>query len=146
MGTDNYWSRHRLKCATQAEILRAHQRDDDFVKHLRDKLSETLQNFSAHSALSRCVQSDIPFKLLYFVFTSGMGNQTLGEEYTGIVQADLEARRVPTLTVRSERNVYHAREEHSSESCIFVNPLPLPLNLFLALVGKGAGRNLGMLR
>ncbi|KAL0124201.1 hypothetical protein PUN28_006198 [Cardiocondyla obscurior] len=29
-----------------------------------------------------------------------MGNQTLGEEYTGIVQANLEQRRVPTLTVR----------------------------------------------
>ncbi|KAH0956751.1 hypothetical protein HN011_008784 [Eciton burchellii] len=94
------WPKRRLKCASQAEILRAHQRDDDFVKHLREKLSETLQNFGVHRALSQCVQSDIPFKLLYFVFTSGMGNQTLGEEYTGIVQADLERHKIPTLTVR----------------------------------------------
>ncbi|RLU25112.1 hypothetical protein DMN91_003204 [Ooceraea biroi] len=100
MGTNNKWPRRKLRCASQAEILRAHQRDDDFVKDLRDKLAETLQNLSVRHALSRCIQSDIPFKLLYFVFTSGMGNQTLGEEYTGIVQADLEARRVPTLTVR----------------------------------------------
>jgi peroxin-10 len=94
------WPKRRLKCASQAEILRAHQRDDDFVKHLREKLSETLQNFGVHRALSQCVQSDIPFKLLYFVFTSGMGNQTLGEEYTGIVQADPERHKIPTLTVR----------------------------------------------
>ena len=35
-----------------------------------------------------------------------MGNQTLGEEYTGIVQANLEQRRVPTLTVRSVWEIY----------------------------------------
>jgi len=99
MGTDK-WPKRRLKCASQAEILRAHQRDNDFVKHLREKLSETLQRFGVHRTLSQCIQSDIPFKLLYFVFTSGMGNQTLGEEYTGIVQADLEKHKIPTLTVR----------------------------------------------
>jgi len=105
MGTD----KRRLKCASQAEILRAHQRDDDFVKHLQEKLSETLQNFGVPYTLSQCIQSDIPFKLLYFFFTSGMGNQTLGEEYTGIVQADLGKYRIPTLTVRFNllREIYH---------------------------------------
>ncbi|KAL6439727.1 hypothetical protein ACFW04_004052 [Cataglyphis niger] len=100
MGTDKKWFHRKLKCASQAEILRAHQRDDDFVKHLRQKLSEILQNVGVHRTLFQCIQSDIPLKLVYFVFTSGMGNQTLGEEYTGIVQANLEARKVPTLTVR----------------------------------------------
>ncbi|XP_029666654.1 peroxisome biogenesis factor 10 [Formica exsecta] len=100
MGTDRKWLNRKLKCASQAEILRAHQRDDDFVKHLRQKLSEILQNVGVHRTLFQCIQSDIPLKLVYFVFTSGMGNQTLGEEYTGIVQANLEARKVPTLTVR----------------------------------------------
>ncbi|XP_050466087.1 peroxisome biogenesis factor 10 [Cataglyphis hispanica] len=100
MGTDKKWFHRKLKCASQAEILRAHQRDDDFVKHLRQKLSEILQNVGVHRTLFQCIQSDIPLKLVYFVFTSGMGNQTLGEEYTGIVQTNLEARKVPTLTVR----------------------------------------------
>ncbi|XP_012215269.2 peroxisome assembly protein 10-B-like [Linepithema humile] len=97
MTTNKKWPNRKLKCASQAEILRSHQRDDDFVKQLREKLTEILQNFGIHRTL---FQSDIPLKLLYFIFTSGMGNQTLGEEYTGIVQANLEARKVPTLTVR----------------------------------------------
>lgn len=100
MGTDRKWPTRKLKCASQAEILRSHQRDDDFVKYLRQKLSEILHNFGVHRTLFQYIESDIPLKLMYFVFTSGMGNQTLGEEYTGIVQANLEARKVPTLTVR----------------------------------------------
>ncbi|KYN03012.1 PREDICTED: peroxisome biogenesis factor 10-like [Cyphomyrmex costatus] len=90
----------KLKCASRAEILRSHQRDDDFIKFLREKLSDILQNIGVHRTLLQYIRSDIPFKLLYFIFTSGMGNQTLGEEYTGIVQANLEQRKVPTLTVR----------------------------------------------
>lgn len=101
MGTDGNWPRRKLKCASQAEILRSHQRDDDFVKYLRDKLSEVSANLGVHrTSLAQLIRSDVPYKLLYFAFTSGMGNQTLGEEYTGIVQANLEQRRVPTLTVR----------------------------------------------
>ncbi|KAL6254579.1 hypothetical protein P5V15_014631 [Pogonomyrmex californicus] len=100
MGIDEKWPRRKLKCANQAEILRSHQRDDDFVKYLQEKLSEISQNFGVHRTLLPYIRSDIPLKLLYFVFTSGMGNQTLGEEYTGIVQVNLEKRKVPTLTVR----------------------------------------------
>lgn len=83
MGTDRKWPTRKLKCASQAEILRSHQRDDDFVKYLRQKLSEILHNFGVHRTLFQYIESDIPLKLMYFVFTSGMGNQTLGEEYTG---------------------------------------------------------------
>lgn len=97
MTSNKKWPNQKLKCASQAEILRSHQRDDDFVKQLREKFIEILQNFGIQRTL---FQSDIPLKLLYFIFTSGMGNQTLGEEYTGIVQANLEERKVPTLTVR----------------------------------------------
>lgn len=103
METNRNWPSRKLKCASRAEILRSRQRDDDFVKYLQEKLSEISENFGVHRMLLQWVRSDIPFKLLYFVFTSGMGNQTLGEEYTGIVQANLEQRKVPTLTVRSAR-------------------------------------------
>lgn len=101
MATNKKWPNRKLKCASQAEILRSHQRDDDFVKQLREKLTEILQNFGIQRTL---LQSDIPLKLLYFIFTSGMGNQTLGEEYAGIVQANLEARKVPTLGVCFDGN------------------------------------------
>ncbi|XP_032690509.1 peroxisome biogenesis factor 10 [Odontomachus brunneus] len=92
--------RRKLKFAIQAEILRSHQRDVDFTEHLREKLFEILQNFGLHKKWYQYVQLDAPLKLIYFAFTSGMGNQTLGEEYTGIVQANLEQFKVPSLTVR----------------------------------------------
>ncbi|KAK0173798.1 hypothetical protein PV328_006943 [Microctonus aethiopoides] len=89
-----------LKEANQAEILRAHQRDDEFVTGLKEKLLDLLQRFGGYRSLLPYVQTGVPFKLLYFIFTSAFGNQTLGEEYTGIVQADLDARKVPSLTAR----------------------------------------------
>ncbi|XP_053989990.1 peroxisome biogenesis factor 10, partial [Hylaeus volcanicus] len=90
----------KLKCASQAEILRSHQRDEDFVKHMREKVIDLLQIVGRRTGTLSLVNSDVPFKLIYFFFTSGMGNQTLGEEYTGIVQANLEARKVPSLLAR----------------------------------------------
>lgn len=90
----------KLKSASQAEILRSHQRDDDFVKQLREKVIDFLQVVGRQGGFLPFVHSDIPFKLIYFFFTSGMRNQTLGEEYTGIVQANLEAHKVPSLLVR----------------------------------------------
>ncbi|XP_043587954.1 peroxisome biogenesis factor 10 [Bombus pyrosoma] len=90
----------KLKIASQAEILRSHQRDDDFVKYLREKIADVLQILERRIGLLPLIHSDIPFKLIYFFFTSGMGNQTLGEEYTGIVQANLDAQKVPSIYAR----------------------------------------------
>ncbi|XP_014601896.1 PREDICTED: peroxisome biogenesis factor 10-like [Polistes canadensis] len=94
------FQKRTLKCANQAEILRSHQRDLDFVLQLQEKLSDILHDFKNYRNLSRYLISDISAKLIYFVFTTGMGNQTLGEEYTGIVQADIKAYRIPSLSAR----------------------------------------------
>ena len=91
--------RRKLKIASQAEILRSHQRDGDFVKYLREKIADVLQILEKWTGLLPLMHSDIPFKLIYFFFTTGMGNQTLGEEYTGIVQANLNAQKVPSIYV-----------------------------------------------
>lgn len=89
----------KLKTASQAEILRSHQRDDDFVKHLREKIIDVLRIIEKRVGLLPLIHSDIPFKLIYYFFTTGMGNQTLGEEYTVIVQANLAAQKVPRVYV-----------------------------------------------
>ncbi|XP_043670732.1 peroxisome biogenesis factor 10-like [Vespula pensylvanica] len=89
-----------LKCADQAEILRSYQRDIDFISQLQEKLSNLLHDLKNYRTLSRYLISDIPARWIYFVFTSGMGNQTLGEEYTGIVQANLKNYSVPSLNAR----------------------------------------------
>lgn len=90
----------KLKSANQAEILRSSQRDNDFVWTLSEKLSTILARFKKCRSLLQFMQSDVPAKFIYFVLTSGMGNQTLGEEYTGIVQVDLDAYKVPSLSAR----------------------------------------------
>ncbi|XP_015171076.1 PREDICTED: peroxisome biogenesis factor 10-like isoform X2 [Polistes dominula] len=92
--------KRKLKYANQAEILRSHQRDLDFVLQLQEKLSDILHDFKNYRTLSRHLISDTLAKLIYFIFTTGMGNQTLGEEYTGIVQADIKAYRIPSLSAR----------------------------------------------
>ncbi|XP_015112351.1 peroxisome biogenesis factor 10 [Diachasma alloeum] len=132
-----------LRGATQAEILRAHQRDDEFVRGLREKFLDLLHNFGGYRTLLPFIQSNVPLKLLYFGFTSGMGNQTLGEEYTGIIQADLAARTVPSLSARVlaavlecfgerglltlleklKKSVNHPHSELQPEAVIFLNSL-----------------------
>ena len=89
----------KFKSANQAEILRSSQRDNDFVMNLSEKMSNLLTRFKRHIFPLHFIQSDMPVRLIYFILTSGMGNQTLGEEYTGIVQANLDARKVPSLSV-----------------------------------------------
>ncbi|XP_012277518.1 peroxisome biogenesis factor 10 [Orussus abietinus] len=93
-------SDHKLSLASQAEILRARQRDDDFIEHLRERYNNLLHKVGGYRTALRFLRSDVPAKLVYFAATSGLGNQTLGEEYTGIVQANLNVRKVPSLTAR----------------------------------------------
>ncbi|XP_035718898.1 peroxisome biogenesis factor 10-like [Vespa mandarinia] len=95
-----YHQKRTLKYANQAEILRSHQRDMDFISLLQEKIYNLLHGFKNYRTLSKYVISDIPARLIYFLFTSGMGNQTLGEEYTGIVQANIKNYTVPSLNAR----------------------------------------------
>ncbi|XP_015523266.1 peroxisome biogenesis factor 10 [Neodiprion lecontei] len=91
----------RSKGANQAEILRARQRDDMFVTNLRENLSELMHKLGGSKLLLHIVQSELPAKFAYFIATTAMNNQTIGEEYTGIIQADLKALKVPSLAART---------------------------------------------
>lgn len=92
-------SKRKLETASQAEILRAHQRDKDFVSQISEMATDLLHRYNLYRNFSRFIKSDIPAKLFYFMVTTGFGNQTLGEEYTGIVQANLKQKKVPSLMV-----------------------------------------------
>lgn len=94
-------SKRRLETASQAEILRAHQRDSDFVSQMSETVVDLLHRYNLYRNFSRFIKSDLPAKLLYFMVTTGFGNQTLGEEYTGIVQANLLQKKVPSLMVKN---------------------------------------------
>ncbi|XP_008560791.1 peroxisome assembly protein 10-B [Microplitis demolitor] len=87
-----------MQAANQAEILRAHQRDDEFLKELDKKLMKSLSKIKNKKILSYLQNNAV--KLLYFMFTSGSGNLTLGEEYTGITQANLQDRQIVPINAR----------------------------------------------
>ncbi|KAJ8665203.1 hypothetical protein QAD02_006865 [Eretmocerus hayati] len=89
-----------LRNASQAEILRSHQRDSDFVSQISETISDLLHRYDLFKHFSRFAKSDVLANLVYFAATSGLGNQTLGEEYTGIVQANLRTQRVPSVLTR----------------------------------------------
>ncbi|XP_011497870.1 PREDICTED: peroxisome biogenesis factor 10 [Ceratosolen solmsi marchali] len=89
-----------VRNANQAEILRSYQRDNDLISDMSERITDILHRYNLYRNFSRYTKSDISAKLLYFIFTSGLGNQTLGEEYTGIIQANLSKYKIPSLMVR----------------------------------------------
>ncbi|XP_058796350.1 peroxisome biogenesis factor 10-like isoform X3 [Phymastichus coffea] len=93
-------NKRKLRIAIQAEILRSHQRDNDFITQMNENITDLLHRYNLYRNVSRFFKSDVPAKILYFIVTSGFGNQTLGEEYTGIVQANLKINKVPSLLTR----------------------------------------------
>lgn len=95
----------KLHTATQAEILRSHQRDTDFVAQISDNATDILHRYGLYRTFSKFAKSEVPARLFYFLATSGIGNQTLGEEYTGIVQANLKRQKIPSLLVRGQKNI-----------------------------------------
>ncbi|GBP83777.1 Peroxisome biogenesis factor 10 [Eumeta japonica] len=82
-----------LPAAQPAEVLRAWQKDDSYQKILADWLSKLLP--SRHASKAEPTSS-----ILYKYFTTLKDLQTLGEEYSGIVQVDETYHKLPTFNSR----------------------------------------------
>lgn len=82
-----------LPAAQPAEVLRAYQKDDMYEKQLADSLARVLP--SRHASKSVPVSS-----ILYKSFTTLKDLQTLGEEYSGIVQVDESYHKLPSFSAR----------------------------------------------
>lgn len=79
-----------LPTAQPAEVLRAWQKDDHYEKQLAGSLARLMPSNHASKA--------IPISaLLYKSFTTLNDLQTLGEEYSGIVQVDETYLKLPTF-------------------------------------------------
>ncbi|XP_026750453.1 peroxisome biogenesis factor 10 [Galleria mellonella] len=79
--------------AQPAEVLRAWQKDDLYEKQLAESLSKLMP--SHHAAKAAPLSS-----VLYKSFTTLKDLQTLGEEYSGIVQVDESYNKLPTYSAR----------------------------------------------
>jgi peroxin-10 len=87
--------------AGQAEILRAAQKDDEVTDKLSDLVSDVTYVFAGNRRwLKSRKLRDVLAKFLYYGFTSVPGFQTLGEEYTGMIQIDKTSKNVPSKLLR----------------------------------------------
>ncbi|XP_068237934.1 peroxisome biogenesis factor 10 [Palaemon carinicauda] len=88
--------------AGAAEILRSVQKDESYLSHLKSSVADIVQrSFGTRTWLNVNQYSDVLCELGYYTLTTLCLRQTLGEEYTGIIQVDRNRRRLPSHLERT---------------------------------------------
>lgn len=87
--------------AGAAEVLRASQKDESFLDHLKSCVSEIVQRSAGTRVwLDIHKHAEILCEFAYYSLTTLCLRQTLGEEYTGILEVDHTKRRLPNTFER----------------------------------------------
>lgn len=87
--------------AGQAEILRAAQKDEQVTDRLSDLVFDVAYMFVGNRRwLKSRNLREILASFLYYGFTTVPGSQTLGEEYTGMIQINKANKNVPDKFLR----------------------------------------------
>ncbi|TYJ53534.1 hypothetical protein B9479_005803 [Cryptococcus floricola] len=90
-----------FEAASQAQILRAHQRDTAQVYRLTELVSEILRSLAGTRWLAhKQTLVDLLVRGVYLTLTFGRGSQTLGEEYTDILPYSTRRRNLPSRRSR----------------------------------------------
>ena len=88
-----------IKRAGQAEIIRTTQKDQQYTNKINEDVVEIVQFLSQNSRQRDLIKfntiSAIVSKLMYHGFATVNRIQTLGEEYTGIIQIDNQSETLP---------------------------------------------------
>lgn len=78
---------HRFPFAAQPEIMRAAEKDDQYASFVYDACRDAFRHlFGARFAMAYQSETKLLGQMLYYVLTTGSGQQTLGEEYCDINQ------------------------------------------------------------
>jgi peroxin-10 len=94
--------RYEYPFAASPDIIRSHQKDAYFSGVLLEQLSTLLRKlYGARFAHTYLSETKVLGELLYLGLTTAIGNRTLGEEYTDIVQVEGESGRLPALGRRA---------------------------------------------
>lgn len=84
------------------DIIRSHQKDAYFQSHLLQQLSNILRSlYGARVSHAWANEARTATELLYLGLTTFVGNRTLGEEYTDIVQVQDDSNQLPSTARRS---------------------------------------------
>ncbi|GLT25623.1 hypothetical protein SLA2020_007430 [Shorea laevis] len=77
----------RFPSAAQPEIMRAAEKDDQYASFVYDACRDAFRHlFGARIAVAYQNEARLLGQMLYYVLTTGSGQQTLGEEYCDITQ------------------------------------------------------------
>ncbi|XP_059155693.1 peroxisome assembly protein 10-A-like [Physella acuta] len=86
-----------FQAAGTAEIIRSHQKDENFLSSLRSLIVDLFQRFtSPHVWIRWRLHLDLVADLIYLIITTGSELQTVGEEYVNIIQTDRTLRALPS--------------------------------------------------
>ncbi|KFK32514.1 hypothetical protein AALP_AA6G252600 [Arabis alpina] len=77
----------KFPVAAQPEIMRAAEKDDQYASFIHEACRDAFRHlFGTRVALAYQKEMKLLGQMLYFVLTTGSGQQTLGEEYCDIIQ------------------------------------------------------------
>lgn len=77
----------RFPLAAQPEIMRAAEKDDQYASFVYDACRDAFRHlFGTRIAVAYQSETKLVGQMLYYVLTTGSGQQTLGEEYCDITQ------------------------------------------------------------
>uniref|UniRef100_A0A0B6XY22 RING-type E3 ubiquitin transferase n=1 Tax=Arion vulgaris TaxID=1028688 RepID=A0A0B6XY22_9EUPU len=83
--------------AGTAEIIRSHQKDDNFLSLLRSSFADICQRIAGPRVWIQWRKHlDVTADLAYFCLTTLSDLQTVGEEYVNIIQTDKSLRTLPS--------------------------------------------------
>lgn len=88
--------------AAAPDVIRSHQKDAYFQNVLLTRLEAVIRSlYGARTAHTWTAEARTFTELLYYGLTTFVGNRTLGEEYTDIVQVEDNTHHLPSMVHRS---------------------------------------------
>lgn len=85
--------------ARQPEIVRSVQKDGRYTNELAEDLSDLLRLTGPRNWIKYNQMCKLISEIFYHGFASVNNLQTLGEEYTGIIQVDSQYKHIPSRLV-----------------------------------------------
>ncbi|KAB5553079.1 hypothetical protein DKX38_010390 [Salix brachista] len=82
----------RFPPAAQPEIMRAAEKDDQYASFIYDACRDAIRHlFGTRVAVAYQNETKLLGQMLYYMLTTGSGQQTLGEEYCDVTQSDCKS-------------------------------------------------------
>ncbi|KAL7169233.1 hypothetical protein ACSBR2_034304 [Camellia fascicularis] len=106
----------RFLVAAQPEIMRAAEKDEQYASFVYDGCRDAFRHlFGTRVAVAYQSQTKLLGQMLYYMLTTGSGQQTLGEEYCDITQVSGSYGLPPTPARRALFIVYHTAVPYIAE-------------------------------